>query len=263
MNYKHQVADSFSHATSTYDTNAIVQQQCARELMTLLRSHQCHLPPGDVLEIGCGTGFVTQQLIECCGDRTLEITDISLNMLNQCQQNLRLTSEQRQQIVFKQLDGEAIDVNPDQYAIIVSNFVVQWFEQPAQSLKKLMATLKPNGLLLVSFPTHRSFPEWQHLCQQMDLPFTANPMPDPKDLTQQLTDPTVNCVCYEQTMSVFYNRAIDFFRSLKLIGAGLSRCQQKLSSLQMKQLIRGWNETNPTGIQVSYHIAFLVVQRSQ
>ncbi|MDX2216790.1 MAG: methyltransferase domain-containing protein [Oculatellaceae cyanobacterium bins.114] len=261
--YKDQVVTSFSHATSTYNTHAIVQQQCAQELISLLRSRQKQLPEGPVLEIGCGTGFVTQELIHHCGDRPLKITDISASMLEVCQQNLHLTTKQQQRISFQQMDGEAYNSDEAAYAIVVSNFVVQWFEQPIQSLQKLIAALKPSGLLLVTFPTHHSFPEWQQICKQINLPFTGNPLPNPHYLIQKLTQKSVNCVWYEKEISTVYTHAIDFFKSLKLIGAGLNRCHQKLSPIQMKQLIRHWDQQHPEGIQIHYHIAFLMIQQTE
>lgn len=271
ISYKQQIAKNFSQAISTYNTYAVVQQECARELVKLLRSRSTLLPSGPILEIGCGTGLVTQELVKEFSDRSLVITDISQDMLNYCQQNLQLTSDQLQHIFFKQMDGEAIDIPVDTsadtfidtsgmtYAAIVSGFVVQWFERPIESLKQLLSHLQPGGVLLASFPTHQSFPEWKQICETVGLPFTATSLPDPQDWSKQLTTDLVKCSYLEKQVATTYSQAIEFFKSLKLIGAVATQAQQTLSAAQMRKLIRDWDEQYPDGIQVHYHIAFLVI----
>lgn len=260
VDYKHQVAHSFGHATATYNSYATVQQQCAQTLMAIFQSLQDQLPEGGILELGCGTGLVTKALLDLEGDRPLTITDLSPQMLACCQQTLNLTPAQRQRICFQQMDGEAISSRCDPYAAIISGFVVQWFERPLQSLQALIAALKPRGILLASFPTHQSFPEWRQICEQRGLPFTANALPNPRVLTAQLIREGVTCVWHEQTICTTYDQAIAFLRSLKLIGAGPNRAAQTLSPMQMKQLIHAWDQQSPGKIQVHYQIAFLVVQ---
>ncbi len=257
--YKCRVTDSFGQAASTYNHYATVQQECAEDLIAILRSWHPQIPAGPILEIGCGTGLITQKLIHHFPDRPLEITDISESMLEICQRNVPVAPDRVPSLSFRQMDGENL-IEATNYAAIVSGFVVQWFEHPVESLQKIIATLKPGGILLVSFPTQDSFPEWKQICQQIGLPFTANALPDPEFLSAQLSQGSVNCTWHRKNVQTTYSQAIEFFKSLKLIGAGLSRSQQRLSAQQMRQLIRYWNQRNPDGINVQYHIAFLVVQ---
>jgi malonyl-CoA O-methyltransferase len=254
--YKYQVAHRFGHAAPAYNRWASIQQDCAKILVSILK-YQLEIPTGKVLEIGCGTGFITQKLIEQFPDRSLEITDISPEMLEFCQHNV-LIANQHRSLSFRQLDGEMINT-PSTYAAIVGGFVIQWFEQSLESLQRLVAALKPGGVLLVSFPTDRSFPEWKHVCQQTRIPFTANPLPNPDYLREQLTNDLVKCTWYEKEFCMVYENAIEFFKSFKLIGASLNRYNQTLSTGQMRQLIHHWNSSSPNGIRVHYSIAFLTV----
>lgn len=259
-NYKNQVAQSFGHAVSIYNTCAKLQQECAKDLVSALQQLQYQIPQGVILEIGCGTGFITQELIDRFSHHALEITDISPQMLEFCQSNLDISPTRLQPIAFRQLDGEVLQES-DSYAAIVSGFVVQWFEHPLISLKRLIAALKPGGMLLISFPTDQSFPEWRQMCTQLNLPFTANALPNPQQLSEQLTSDFVKCVWCEKQICTTYRNAIDFFKGLKLIGAGVNRLNQHLSSQQMKTLIHHWNQQQPGRIEVHHHIAFFVAQR--
>ncbi|NJN88800.1 MAG: methyltransferase, partial [Leptolyngbyaceae cyanobacterium SL_7_1] len=247
--YKYQVAQNFGNAAPAYNRWASIQQECAETLISILR-HQSKIPDGEILEIGCGTGFITQKLIEQFPDRHLEITDISPEMLEFCQRNLLIASQPRS-LSFNQLDGETVNTEAV-YAAIVGGFVIQWFEQPLESLQRLVAALQPGGVLLVSFPSDRSFPEWKQACQQTSIPFTANPLPNPGYLSEQLTDSSVKCTWYEKEFCLVYRDAIEFFKSFKLIGASLNRYSQMLTARQMRQLIHHWNLSSPNEIQVHY-----------
>ena len=58
-----------------------------------------------------------------------------------------------------------------------------------------------------------------------------------------------------------YKNAADFFRSLKIIGAGCNLKQEKLSTPQMKQLISYWNnQCYPNQIEVTYDVNFLIIK---
>lgn len=252
--YKQQVAQRFGNATATYNQEAIVQLQCATQLISLVQHWHPHLPEGTILEIGCGTGFVTQPLVRLFPDRPLEITDISPAMLNYCQQ--RLTAEHALTLQFRVLDGETLG-DRSTYAAIASGFVVQWFEQPLTSLLNLLKALKPGGFLFLAFPTNHSFPEWRQRCQQLHLPFTGNTLPDHNQIGAYLAQ-YGTCTGYEQTYSVTYPNAREFFRSLKRIGAGFSRSRQRLSPQQVKQLLVAWNPQG--GVTVHYQVAFFVVR---
>jgi malonyl-CoA O-methyltransferase len=80
---KHHIADSFSQGAVTYDHYADVQQYAAASLIRKLQEHRRKCPVS-VLEIGCGTGFVTTQLLQACPEVHIEAVDISAGMLDVC-----------------------------------------------------------------------------------------------------------------------------------------------------------------------------------
>lgn len=257
---KQQIARQFGRSASAYSVNAKLQYQGAQHLLNLIQSNCDLLPAGDILEVGCGTGFITQGLVECFADRSLEITDLSLQMLDFCQQNLVLPIEQAD-ISFYCLDAESHRELPKLYASIVGGFVVQWFNDIRQSIANLISQLHPGGILFLSFPGSRSFPEWQEVCEQLGLPFTANPLPDPDLLLAQLVPPVR--VLHVETVDrvTRHVSAAAFFQELKAIGAGVS--QQRLSAEQMRRLIRGWDAKSGQAslIEVHHQIVYLALQR--
>ncbi len=263
--YKHQVAHQFNQATRTYNSYALVQKDCATALAALVRSHYSQLPSGAILEIGCGTGLVTQALVQLVSKHALDVTDLSLEMLEYCQRTLQLPRDQHHlatfPVTFKVMDGEAAIARPPGYAAIVSGFALQWFAQPIASLHRLIQCLQPGGMLLLSFPTDQSFPQWRQQCAQLGITMTGNALPNLSDICQALSNESVTYTVHEQTLDTTHDGAIAFFKSLKQIGAGFNRTQQALSPSQMRQLITHWNQQNPAPLHVHYHVAFLAIKR--
>jgi malonyl-CoA O-methyltransferase len=260
---KQAIAHQFGQATATYHAQAQMQKVCAKELFTYLPDPLA-LPAGVILEIGCGTGFITQELIYRFPDRALEITDLSPKMLQFCQANLQIPVPQKDAISFRQMDGEAIAAfspTASPYALIVSGFAIQWFQDPVNSLRQWLSQLQLGGLLLISLPTRQSFPEWRQICLDLNLPFTANPLPDIEEIVAALAQESRSHQVCEQTIHLNFENAADFFKSLKAIGAGISQTGKQLSLPQMRQLIQYWNQQTHHQITVQFHVAFGVFQR--
>jgi malonyl-CoA O-methyltransferase len=256
--HKQQIAERFGQAASTYKLHAKPQYEAAQHLLNLIGSYYGLIPSGDILEIGCGTGFITQGLLQHFENRSLEITDLSSEMLNFCQHNVIISDDQIHKVSFSKFDAEMTEINTKKYASIVSGFVIQWFKNPYSSIFGIVRQLHSNGILFLSFPSNKSFPEWQKICRQLDLPFTANPLPDTELLLSQLAD-QVRLLHVETVETVTHHQnAADFFRGLKAIGANVS--QQRLSAGQMKRLIRGWDAQALGQIDIHYHVNYLALQ---
>ncbi len=254
---KQRIARQFGQAAPIYNTHAKLQYQGAQHLLKLIQTHKNSIPPGDILEIGCGTGFVTQGLIQCFADRSLEITDLSIDMLKFCQRNLIIPTEQINQVSFYQLDAEARISKP--YASIVSGFTVQWFNNLHRTISQLISQLHHNGILFLSFPGHQSFPEWRTICNQLNLPFTVNSLPNLEALLAAIDHPLQMLHTETVERVTHHESAAEFFRSLKAIGAGVSG--QRLSIQQMKQLIQAWDDQAAGSVEVHHQIIYLAVQR--
>lgn len=257
---KSQIADRFGRAAATYHQFATVQKAGARHLIGLTDADWFQLPEGDVLEIGCGTGFLTQELVNRLGERSILATDLSLEMLAFCQSHLCLPSEQNR-VLFQQLDGERLPIPEEPYAMIASGFALQWFDRPMQALARWLKAVKPGGWLLISFPTDRSFPEWRQICQQFNLPLTLNPLPNTDALLEKVQTLPVCCFTHEVVSQTIHFDAIDFLRSLKAIGAGLSLTRKQLSIQQLKRLSAAWKLQNCDKIIASHSIAYWAIQR--
>ena len=258
---KEKIAYNFSQGVKNYLSHSQVQKKCAEKLLKLSQKYATSIPNGSILEIGCGTGFVTQGLIKQFPNHHLDIIDISEEMLKYCAKNLQISEQQKALIQFRQIDGEHIKPAKNTYSAMISSFTVQWFEDIVNSLNCVINSLKPQGVLLIAFPNDQSFPEWRRMCYDLGLPFTRNQLPNSTKLIQKLSIPPHKIYIFEERIPINYNNAAEFFRSLKIIGAGYNLNQEKLSIPEMKQLINYWNsQCYPKNIEITYDVTFLVIQ---
>jgi malonyl-CoA O-methyltransferase len=258
---KLKIAQSFGKAAAIYHTQAALQQDCATKLLQILDLWE--VPAGKILEVGCGTGFLTQGLCDRFPHLPLQVTDLSAEMLEFCQAHLQIAGG-RAPVSFRQMDGEKLEA-AETYGLIVASFVIQWFQQPADTLRLWLERLQPQGILCLAFPACDSFSEWRQMCEALQIPFTANALPHPQALVKSLSQCSQDSYLQEEFFYTSHQDAGDFFRGLKSIGAGINTSGQTLSTAEMKRLIRYWNhaiKNDRQGVlQVHHHVAFLLIRR--
>lgn len=249
---------NFNRSAVAYHANARVQKEVANRLIASLKPWKEILPPGPIIELGCGTGFVSRELQKLFPERELLFTDIAPNMVEQCQVNL----DQASNSSFEILDAEDVAVSKPVYAMTLSSFVAQWLWDPAYTLGQWFEATLPGGLLLAAFPGSESFPEWRHQAETLGLPFTGNSLPDTEEMVIKLSSGGTQVDYYEDTITQKFNTAAAFFRHLKDIGAGQQLEGRSLTPKEMKLLINHWDEQTKGNITVSYHIVFLAVKKN-
>ncbi|MDX1638786.1 MAG: methyltransferase domain-containing protein [Balneolaceae bacterium] len=254
---KESVRRNFGEAASCYDSHADLQRSVADRLINSLRPWIDIIPPGPILEVGCGTGFVTEGLIDLFPGRSLEITDIAPEMVEICRKKFG----GHRDASFRTLDAEQLDADPKTYAMTVNGFVAQWFEHPAVTMGSMLEATKPGGLLLGSFPGSESFPEWKEACRELGLPYTGNPLPDTEELVVKLSGGPVQVDYYEDTVKQEFASAADFFSHLKKVGAGTQRTGRQLTPKEFRLLMDHWDNKTQGPVKVSYHVVFIAVKR--
>ncbi|MFZ9737138.1 MAG: methyltransferase domain-containing protein [Prochlorotrichaceae cyanobacterium] len=256
---KTKLAEQFGKAAPYYHQRAKVQQYAADRLLSWLEEQS--IPVGNILELGCGTGFLSQGLVDLFPDYVLNISDLSPELLRFCQAHLTLPKDQSQKVTFSVLDAETFTENCpshfDRYSLIASSFVLQWFQSPPTTIQSLYRFLKSGGTLLLSFPSDHSFPELKTYCNDRQVPYPLNPLPDFKTIAEMLYQQGLACEYRMEWYSETYPNFKSALQHLKDLGAGLSTASHKLSYRQMKTLLDSGEQRE---IIVSYHIVFLLIQ---
>lgn len=209
-----RVAPAFA-AAAAYDAHAGVQRQVAGRLAE--RIPALPLPPAPrVLEIGCGTGFLTEALLaQGLGGEWL-VTDLAPAMVERCRAKLG----ERPDLTFRPLDGESDPRPPEApFDLICASLAFQWFADLPAAVARLLGWLPPGGHLLFTTLAAGTFAEWRgaHAAEGLEpgtLPFPpaghfARLLPE-----RQASAPLVECETERHAS------AAAFLRGLKAIGAG-------------------------------------------
>lgn len=147
-----QISHAFSKAAHTYDNHDFVQKYVADNLTQKISLENSDLF-GTVLEVGCGTGYLAQQLYERAKDYIL--SDISYEILDIAKQ--KVVGDNVMSVV---VNGESPCFTAC-FDMIVSNLAFHWFEKPKQALTALTACLKPGGRLYLTALGNNTFNEWR------------------------------------------------------------------------------------------------------
>lgn len=254
---KQQIADGFGESVKAYEEEAELQRNIADRLLASLKPWRDSIPSGPIMELGCGTGFVTKGLAELYPDREIHAIDISEEMVEFCRQKLK----DYPRVKVDQGDAEQFSDEEFHPSLTVAGFVAQWLKDPAITLAKWLELTKPGGLLLASFPGNESFPEWRKYCRELGLPFTANPLPDVEEMVIKMSLGPSQVDYYEDTVTQTFESSAHFFQYLKKVGASTQLGDRSLSSRELSMLTDHWDSSTEGQVKVSYHIVFLAVKR--
>ncbi|MBA2879239.1 malonyl-CoA O-methyltransferase [Anoxybacillus kamchatkensis] len=138
----------FSERANTYDQFANVQKKMAHELMARISR-----PPKTILEIGCGTGYLTKLLYDAYPHAQLTAVDIAPGMIEVAKERLGGAP-----VTWLCADVEEVTWH-ETYDLIISNATFQWFTNPKQTIAKLTERRNEGGQLLFSTFGDRTFYE--------------------------------------------------------------------------------------------------------
>lgn len=255
-----EVATQFGKAASVYHQEANIQRKVSEGLISSLRPWKAMLSQDPILEVGCGTGFLTAQLLEEFPDHEMVITDASEEMLMYCKERLEKKGLITDKIQFELLDADTFEAADQKFSMIISNFAAQWFQDTAMALEQLSKALLPGGLLLCSFPGNHSFEEWYQHCLELGLPYTANPLPDVEEVVVKLSMGPMQIDYYENDLTQEFESSIDFLKHIKRIGAGYNIKGNSLNPKQLRLLTNHWdNQSKP--IKIKWHVVYLAAKK--
>ncbi len=257
MTMKDKIAAAFSKAADEYEQFALLQLCSIRSLQKKIAILKGRLPPGSVLEVGCGSGTLSRVLVAEMPERRFLFTDVSSAMLNQCRANFP-DANKLQRLKWQLLDGENITVK-EKFALVVSGLTLQWFDDPLQALKSAWLALLPGGSMLYSYLGAGSFPEWRAVCDKYQIQCTANHMPDTHKINHEISKYFSKVKTWEETCRIKYPGVEDFFYSLKKTGSGTSLNGQMLTVIQMKALLKKWkDELAGEELEMTYNIRYIM-----
>jgi malonyl-CoA O-methyltransferase len=242
-------------AASRYDEHAGLQRRVATGLADRIAGLPL-APRPRILEIGCGTGFLTEAAMPAIADGNWLVTDIAPAMVARC----RTRIGEGRAVRFATLDGER-PLPPegvDPFDLICSSLAVQWFGDLAAGLSRLFALLAPGGWLAVTTLADGTFAEWRRAHAALGLAAGTPSYPMVEALRAIRLDGVAGMI-EESRMMVRYDDAPAFLRALKGIGAGTpGPAHRPLAPGSMRAVMRRFEAG---GCDASYHVATCLFRR--
>lgn len=207
-----KIKQSFNKAAQSYDAAAHVQKEAAELLFERLAFF--NIEPTCILDMGAGTGFITQQLADHFSGAHVIASDIAINMLNVIKQY------QKANLSCSCADANKLPFADDSVDVIFSNLMLQWCDDLPTVFREWQRVLKPKGLLLfTSFgpdTLHELRASWASVNDKVHVN-TFKDMHDLGDilLQQGFVDPVMDM----ELMQLAYDDVCALLKDLKAIGS--------------------------------------------
>lgn len=219
---KRQVQRNFDHSAITYDQYAMIQKEIATELMVNIKSTGRRFK--NILEVGCGTGFLTELLAREYPQAHILALDIAPEMIKVAQAKLG----HFHQITYLAADGENLQLGETgHFDLIVSNLVFQWFAAYGQPFARYSQALQTGGDFLFSTLGEGTFLELYACLAQLTWPEVdrqplCNPAPfiskeHLKAVMEQVGFQEIKVI--EYTKQEYFPSSRAFLHALKKTGA--------------------------------------------
>ncbi len=235
MLFNERIAQRFAAAAQHYDEQAIAQRQSAAYLLAEMNC------VGTVLDVGCGTGWLTQQIAQQRSVDSVYALDIAHDML--C--SMYLDDDK----VFKiQADASNLPIKSNSVDVVVSNFALQWLTEPSVFVGHLQRILRQGGQFALALPVHGTLCEVEQAWRAVDDQPHINSFYTAEYWINLLQLQGFTIVKQQQqAFFQYYDSTKELLKSLKTIGAnelqqtrrqGLMTRQQFATLAQAMELYR-------------------------
>ncbi|WP_243556167.1 malonyl-ACP O-methyltransferase BioC [Priestia megaterium] len=264
----------FNNHAKTYDAYADVQKSMANQLIDQLSTNFFNQEIA-ILEIGCGTGYLTQLLCEKFPKAAITAVDLSSGMMELAKKKV---TEDRVSFICGDIEEISIEGH---YDLIISNATFQWFNSLHTTIKNLYKQLKPTGNLLFSTFGNRTFQElhscYSHAKQRLGLFSNSSPgqlffsLEELSQICEQalvpLREDPFKLSKMEKLEIQYFPTVQEFFTSIKKIGASNSNeesyCQRPSFFRELINLYEN-NHRDENGVKVTYHcLMFNITKTNQ
>lgn len=242
------VAARFAKAAGTYDAEAVVQHRVARRLAELIHG-QLGGPVRDILEVGCGTGFLSRLLNASLGPKRMRLNDICPGMRE------RLGDLLGGGTSFMAGDAETCRLGSG-FDLVASSSVMQWFANPESFFSRCAEMLTPCGCLAFSTYGPKNM---EQIAELTGIGLSYRSLPEWVALFGRRWRVAV---AIEETVESIFPTPMDVLRHLRLTGVtGVCRRQWTARALRTfdREYLR--RHSRGDGVALTYHPVYIVAMK--
>jgi malonyl-CoA O-methyltransferase len=237
---KQQVRNNFDRAAERYDRAAVLQREVATRLLE--RLDYVLIQPEAVLDVGAGTGYVSQGLASRYNKASIIDMDFSLKMLLQGVKNIPWYRRPFCKKLLLCGDAEHLPLASESVDLLISSLTIQWCNDLQQTFAEFRRVLKPGGLLMFTTFGPDTLKELRQSWASVDQQGHVSPFLDMHDIGDTL----LNAGMAEPVMDVehftlTYPDVASLVKDLKDIGA-TNTLQQRSRGLTGKHAYKAMQE---------------------
>ncbi len=246
----------FSAAASVYGDRAHIQREIAKRLVLLLPPR---LLASRILEVGCGTGILTQMLSVRFPYARIEAIDLSRDMVAKAERAIPLPR-------IRWIVGDAAHFRGRRrYPLIISSSSLQWMIPFREAIQNLASLLCGDGLLAFSMMMDGSLSELRNARLEVapDKPPLGR-LPTEDEIGQALGASRLWVSSWHtRTVRAQYPSVEEFLSSIRQLGVtggDVSKAERPLNRSEIGQLIECYRSQNAVpggGVYASYKVCFV------
>ncbi len=257
---KRGIAESFSLAAGTYDGHVPAQKYFAAALFQLA-SRFAPAPCARIVDLGCGTGFLSEMIAAAFPEARLACLDLAPGMIEQARTRPGLRNAE---FLTGDLEHGGYGFQLD---LVVSNYVLQWTHL-ASAFQTVFESLRTDGVFACALPVVGSFVElaaaYESACGR------SMPGPDYPTARQvgELARESGFEPLHEQTEDyrLFFPDAREALRSFKRCGAVFNQHEdyQPLTVEEVRRLLACYDTATLEAkkrVGITFRTCYLVARR--
>lgn len=260
---KNFLATRFGNSCDGYENATPTQEKMAQALMQRITQRFAGREIFSILELGCGTGRLTRQLISAFPKAEITAIDISADMVAHAYKAVP-------QAEYIEADAEKfIFLTEKKFDLIVSNATIQWFEKADAALRRIYELLAPQGFMAIGTFANRTFHE---LTSTFNKAYSFNGLKErqhtvPMRSINEWRGAIPNAEIFDEIIERNFPDVISFLRSIQEAGAVNSLTNRfaipKSVLRNMKEYYAKDHSNAKTGeILATYHVCYIFCDKT-
>lgn len=253
---KQDIARDFGEASGTYESASRLQRHMGGVMLERLGRRRAGGDEPDILDLGCGTGWFTRQLLQAYPKAHVTGIDLSPGMIS----HARLNSPAA--IDWLVADAGCVPLPDNSVDIVFSNLMIQWCDHPLPILAECRRLLRPGGMLVCSTLLDGTLNELEQAWAKAD--------PGRRHVNRFEAASTIKRTVYEAlpggevetgTVTLDYPSPLALTRELKSLGAGYKgqdRRRTVTAPGRVRAMCANYPRTREGSILASYQACWII-----
>ena len=249
-NFKKKISYSFDRGSKFYESNAKIQRTICIELLNFYKklvTHNHNVQFTNALEIGCGSGFMTNQINKLENFKKIHLIDISKKMISIAKENFP-----NQNFSYEVKDFDNFK-NYKIYDFIYSNMSLHWSENFSKLFFYLLNQMPKGGYFIFSLLTSIKFDFDPKEIRKSLFEELINKFPDTDYSESQIDKEKFYFFSKKKIFKEKFKKPIEFFLNLKSIGANVNFKKNKTNIFFLRRM--------NSEITINYDVIFFLIKK--